>query len=196
MADGSAMAVAKAAETAQGGKVWVVVVSKPGQELRAKSELMRQGFEVYLPMQLFEVASGPRKGETHAKPFFTSYLFVRVPECVTEWRAIFSTFGVSGVLGCNHSRATAVKDEVVEMIRAHEDAGFIRLGVAEAAPDLRRGESLRHSEWGLQGVFLERVDSKRALILVSFMGRDSAQTVDLLMWRPSGASDQSGKSST
>lgn len=180
-----------------GGKVWVVVVSKPSQELRAKRELEKQGFEVYLPMRLFEIASGPRKGETHATPFFPRYMFVRVPKEVAEWRAMFSTFGVSGVLGCNQVRATAVRDEVVEMIRAHEDAGFIRLGVAEANPELRRGESVRHKDLGLQGVFLERVDTKRALILVSFMGRDSPQTVDLLMWRPSGASDQSiGKTST
>lgn len=155
--------------------VWVVVTSKPGQEIRAKRELENQGYEVYLPMRLFE----NKAKELRAAPFFPRYLFARVPVRVELWRSIFSTFGVSGVLGCSPARAVGVSDQVVDGIRAREEAGFIKLGLTEQAAPLERGQRVSEPEWGLEGTFIERVDAKRAAILVSFMGRDSRFVVDL-----------------
>jgi transcriptional antiterminator RfaH len=155
--------------------VWVVVTSKPGQEIRAKRELENQGFEVYLPMRLFE----NKAKELRAAPFFPRYLFARVPCEVKLWRSIFSTYGVSGVLGCTPARAVGISPQVVAKIKAREEAGFIKLGLPEQAPTLERGQRVTEPEWGLDGIFIERVDAKRAAILVSFMGRDSRFVVDL-----------------
>ncbi len=161
--------------------IWVVVTSKPGQEIRAKRELSNQGFEVYLPMRLFE----NKAKELRAAPFFPRYMFCRVPADVALWRSIFSTYGVSGVLGCNLTRAVGVRDEVVEMLKAREEAGFIKLGLVEALA-FERGQRVTEAEFGLEGVFIERVDAKRAAILVSFMGRDSRFVVDLRTLKATG----------
>lgn len=170
-------------QTEQKTHVWVVVVSKPGQERRAKHELKQQGFEVYLPMKLFVVQRGPRKGETMATPFFPRYLFARVPVAVSEWREIFSTYGVAGVLGCSPSRAYGVKDVFVQRLKDQEEGGYLKVGLPDDVAAPAPGTRVRHEDWGLEGVFEqllnERVDEKRAAFLVSFMGRDSRFVVDL-----------------
>lgn len=168
-------------------KVWVVVTSKPGQEIRAKSELERQGFEVYLPMKLYEA----KGGELRADPLFRRYLFARVPSELKLWRSIFSTFGVSGVLGCSPAKAVGVSDVVVERIKAREEAGYIKIGLPDSAAELKRGDRVRDAEWGIEGVIEqilgERVDTRRATLLVSFMGRESRFTVDLRTLKATGA---------
>lgn len=165
-------------------RVWVVVVSKPQQERRALSELTRQGFEAYLPMRL---AMNRRTQEMVAMPFFPRYLFARVTLEIGAWKTIWYTHGVHGLLGCA-DRPIGVKDELVERIRAQEEAGYIKLGLEADGPRFERGEKVKTlDDFGFEGVFQERVDDKRAMILVSFLGRDSRFTVDLRKLRSATA---------
>ena len=164
-------------------QVWIVVVSKPGQERRARHELRQQGFETYLPMKLFQVVSGPRKGELMAAPFLPRYLFARVPVNLADWREIFSTYGVAGVLGYSQARAYGVKDALIQRMMDQEEGGFIKLGLPDDAVAFARGQRVRCDELGVEGVFEEmlheRVDEKRCAFLVKGMGRDSRFTIDL-----------------
>lgn len=155
--------------------VWIVVVSKVGQERRVKHELQQQGFEVYLPMKLTE----NRRRELVASPFLPRYLFARVTLAVERWKSIYSTMGVAGVLG-RGERPTGVKDKLVQRIRDQEDGGFIRLGL-ETEAQLAKGDRVGFEVAGvdLEGLFEERVDARRVLILASFLGRDSRFVVDL-----------------
>lgn len=156
--------------------VWVVVVTKPGQERRAKRELEQQGFEVYLPLRL---AMNRKTQALVALPFFPRYMFARVGLGIEEWGKIWYTFGVHGLLG-SAERPIGVKDELVDRIRAQEEAGFIKIGLEAAGPRFAAGERVRTvDEIGFEGIFQERIDDRRALILVSFLGRDSRFTVDL-----------------
>lgn len=169
--------------------VWVVVVSKPGQERRARLELERQGFEVYLPMKLAMDKRPGRAGQMMASPFLPRYLFARVSLLLGDWRKIWSTFGVHGLLGAAE-RPIGVADEVVERIRLAEEDGYIKIGLEADGPKFGKGEAVRFSMGpvdDLEGLFQERVDDKRALILVSCLGRDSRFVVDLRKLRSAGA---------
>jgi len=163
--------------------VWVVVVSKPGQERRAKRELEQQGFEVYLPMRL----ALDRKRQVHvAMPFFPRYLFARTGVLASDWGRIWNTYGVQGLLGTGE-RPHGVKDLLIERIKAQEEAGYIKIGLEVEGPRFEKGQRVETlDEFGFEGVFMERVDEKRALILVSFLGRDSRFTVDLRKLRATG----------
>ena len=168
---------AKTKEGAQPPKqVWVVVVTKPGQERRAKRELEQQGFETYLPMRL----SMNRKTRAMvALPFFPRYMFAKVGLSIQEWGKIWYTFGVHGLLG-TAEQPVGVKEHFIERIRAQEEAGFIKIGLEADGPQFEPGQKVRTlDEFGFEGIFTERLDGKRALILVSFLGRDSRFTVDL-----------------
>jgi transcriptional antiterminator RfaH len=163
--------------------VWVVVVSKPGQERRAKRELEQQGFEVYLPMSL---SMHIKSRQMVAAPYFPRYLFARVSLAVSAWRKIWNTFGVQGLLG-QAERPVGVADALIELIRLREEAGFIKVGLQADGAQFARGARVKLiGELEFEGVFQERVDDKRAMILVSFLGRDSRFVVDLRKLRSTG----------
>jgi transcriptional antiterminator RfaH len=146
-------------------QVWVVVVTKPNQERRAKRELEQQGFEVYLPMRL---AMNRRTKAVVALPFFPRYMFARVGLAIHEWSKIWYTFGVHGLLG-SAEQPIGVKDELIERLRIQEEAGFIKIGLEAEGPQFEVGERVRTiDEFGFEGVFAERVDDKRVVIVVSF----------------------------
>lgn len=167
--------------------VWVVVVTKPGQERRARLELERQGFPVYLPMKLAMDRRPGRAGQLLASPFFPRYLFAQVSLAVGDWKKIWYTIGVQGLLGTNE-RPIGVKDTLVERIRAAEEDGFIKIGLEADGPRFERHQRVVVEVGGvdIEGVFMERVDEKRASLLVSCLGRDSRFTVDLRKLRSAG----------
>lgn len=156
-----------------GPRVWIVVQTHAGQERFAKFHLEKQRFEVYLPMRL----TRGRDGQGGVTPFFPRYLFVRVTPEVKRWQAIFSTLGVARVF-CAGERPVGVRDAFIDRIREQEIDGLLRVGVPLDLPcPFEREDPVM---WGvIQGVFQERVDARRALILVSLLGRDSRVTVDL-----------------
>lgn len=165
--------LAQAAEATLLRQVWVVVHTRGGEERLAKDELAQQGFEIYLPMKLWQ---DRRSGEIRAAPFFPRFLFARVTLEVARWKSIYTTRGVRSVLGSG-MLPTGVKDEVIDRIKAAEDGGFIRMGLADDCP-FKRGD--RVSVGPLEAIFLERVDAKRVVILHSLLQRtDSPVTVDL-----------------
>lgn len=169
------MTVATVAVSSVKPLVWVVVVTKPGQERRAKRELEQQGFEIYLPMRL----SINHRRETVAAPFFPRYLFAHVTLASAQWKAIWSTFGVQGLLG-SVNRPYGVADRVIERVQAQEEEGYIKIGLEAAAGEFKPDQKVRLAGFdGLEAVFVERVDAKRALILVSFLGSESRARVDL-----------------
>lgn len=169
------------------GRAWVVVVSRPAQEIIAKQQLDQQGaavfgdgFETYLPLKLYQ--DPKREGVTLSRPFLPNYLFARLSPHVADWRGLFSTRGVKGVLGFSGSRMRGVKDELVVKIREREEQGFTRLGLAEDLPPgkvFERGQAVKVDRL-VDAMVLEMVDARRALILYSlFNGSDSRQVMDL-----------------
>jgi len=175
----------KTEEGPAGPRIWVVVVAKPGQERRARRELEQQGFEAYLPMK---VSMNRKTQQLVAMPFFPRYLFAKVSLEIGDWRKVWYTFGVQGLLG-SADRPLGVRDALIDRIRAQEEDGFIKIGLEAQGPRFDRGQRVQTlDEFGFEGVFQERVDDKRALILVSFLGRDSRFVVDLRKLRSAGGS--------
>ena len=156
--------------------VWIVVVTRPGQERRAAREIAGLGFQVYLPMKLSE----NKRREIVASPFFPRYLFARVSLEIHGWKKIYSTLGVASVLGTGE-RPIAVRDSVIQRIIDAEDAGFHRIGLDSG---FASGDRIALSDMGLEAVFLERVDAKRVLILVKLLNQDHRLTVEIDRIKP------------
>jgi transcription antitermination factor NusG len=76
---------------------WYAVHTQPNRELRAKSQLENQGYEVFLPRCLKTVRHA-RKLTNVAAPFFPRYLFVRLDLVQHRWRSVNGTFGVSSLV--------------------------------------------------------------------------------------------------
>jgi transcriptional antiterminator RfaH len=157
---------------------WYVVQSQPNAERKAIAHLERQGFVTYLPRYL-KRRRHARRVEIVSAPLFPRYLFVGIDLGEQRWRSIFSTVGVSRLV-CNGDTPTPIADQVIETLRAREDAeGYVRL---ERRPNFQAGDRVRV----LDGVFADALglyegmrDSDRVAILLDLLGRKVRVTVDI-----------------
>jgi transcriptional antiterminator RfaH len=105
-------------------------------------------------------------------------LFVEIDIAVQRWRSIYSTVGVSQLIG-NADAPVAVPTEVVATLKAREDVdGLIKL---DQRPNLRIGDKIRV----MDGVFSDCLglydgmpDRDRVAILLDLLGRKVRVLVD------------------
>jgi len=158
-------------------KRWYVAQTQPNAESKALTNLNRQGFVTYLPRYL-KRRRHARRVDTVAAPLFPRYLFVEIDTSAQRWRSIYSTVGVSQLVGSGDA-PTAVQDEVVALLRQREDAsGLIKL---EHRPNYAVGDRIRV----LDGVFYDclglydgMADRERVAILLDLLGRKVRIVVD------------------
>jgi transcriptional antiterminator RfaH len=99
---------------------WYLVRSKPRQEAVALTNLVRQGYESYLPM--FPVEKVVRRKKTIAQEaMFARYLFVRLDSTGhgQSWSPIRSTVGVSELVRFGN-QAAKVDESMIFMLRERE----------------------------------------------------------------------------
>ena len=148
---------------------WYVVQTQVNSELKAAQNLLRQGYEIYLPRYL-KRRRHARKVDLVAKPLFPRYLFVAVDITAQRWRSIQSTFGVSRLV-TNGNDPALVPQGVVSALRAREDAkGFVTM---DSRPKFAPGDKVRV----LAGVFMDAAglfdgigDHDRVAILLDMLG--------------------------
>ena len=137
---------------------------------KAAADLLRQGYEVYLPRYL-KRRRHARRVENVPAPLFPRYLFVGF-DAAARWRSIQSTQGVSHLV-CNSSEPAdpAAAREWSELRRREDDKGFIRL---DLQPQYAPGDKIRV----VDGVFSDSVgsfermtDRDRVAILLDLLGR-------------------------
>jgi transcriptional antiterminator RfaH len=171
--------------TAVDAGAWYVVHTQMNAEMKAARNLVRQGFDIYLP-KFLKRRSHARKVEKVAAPLFPRYLFVCVDITAQRWRSIQSTFGVSHFVS-NGPHPTPVADNVLCVLKAREDAnGFIQL---DQRPRFVPGEKVRV----LSGPFSDNLalfdgmgDRDRVAILLDLLGRKVRVSIDVEMIAAAG----------
>lgn len=170
---------------AQAGPRWFVVVTHAGQERVARSHLIRQGIEVYLPMRLAHP-----KSRVPVVPFLPRYLFVRLDLNVQEWLNVLSTVGVVDMIRSADGPPIPLADGAVQRLRRREIAGVLprvnRTAAKEAAAKLeglKPGDTVRVAKGAKDGKLsvLEEMDGMvdavldidRVAILFKVMGRQT-----------------------
>jgi transcriptional antiterminator RfaH len=148
---------------------WYVVQTQINAEAKAARNLLRQGFEIYLPKYL-KRRSHARKIEKVAAPLFPRYMFVQIDMATQRWRSIQSTFGVSHLV-LQGSDPARVAPQVINSLKAREgEGGYVTL---DKRPKFALGEKVRV----LAGVFAENfglfdgmADRERIAILLDLLG--------------------------
>lgn len=99
---------------------WCLVHTKPRQERCALENLLRQGYQCYLPTLLSEKL---RQGvlKVRGEPLFPRYLFIRLclGGAAKSWAPIRSTRGVSRLVSLGVEPAR-VDDDLIELLRKQE----------------------------------------------------------------------------
>jgi len=152
------------------GLRWYVVQTQANGEAKAAQNLLRQGYEIYLPRYL-KRRRHARKVDFTARPLFPRYMFVAVDVASQRWRSIQSTFGVSRLV-TNGDEPATVPEGVVQALMAREDEnGFIRL---DSKPTFAPGDKVRVLAGAFMdsaGLFNGLADHDRVSILLDMLGR-------------------------
>lgn len=152
-------------------KRWYAVHTKAGQERIAEGNLLRQGYESYLPR-----LAGKRKGARGragdiVRPLFPGYLFVALDIERTAWGAINSTYGVAYLVSFG-GRPAALPDHVIPEIRAREaEDGLIR---ESSLRRFRAGERVEIADGPFaesDALFQAADGARRVIVLMSMLGR-------------------------
>jgi transcriptional antiterminator RfaH len=149
---------------------WYAVHTQIHAETRALENLLRQGYDAYLPRCRIWV-SHARRRQLSLRPLFPRYLFTAADEPAIPWRPILSTFGVSDVVRAG-DRPAPVPGEIVEAIRSREHEGAY--DALEARQRLRPGEPVRviAGAFGdMIGRLAELHDNDRVVVLLELLGR-------------------------
>ena len=97
---------------------WFVIYTKPRQESVAQENLLRQGFETYLPWLRRPRRLRNRRVEV-SEPLFTRYLFVRLDPDHRSVAPIRSTTGVTSLVAFGN-QLLPVPDAVIHQLRSAE----------------------------------------------------------------------------
>jgi transcriptional antiterminator RfaH len=163
----------------QGPPRWYVAQTHPNAERKAVAHLARQGFVTYLPRYL-KRRRHARRIDTVAAPLFPRYLFVQIDMAAQRWRSVYSTLGVSQLVGHGDTPAV-VADRVISALIAREDAtGHIHL---DQRPALRAGDRIQVVDGAFAdclGLYEGMRDCDRVAILLDLLGRKVRVTVDAM----------------
>jgi transcription antitermination factor NusG len=96
-------------------RLWYVVHTYGGKEFDANINILRQGFDVVVPVELRPI----KRQRPRYKPLFQNYIFVIFDVLVDPWQPIMHTYGVRRVLCYAPGRPQAIDTKFVESLIQH-----------------------------------------------------------------------------
>lgn len=168
---------------------WYVAHTKPRQEAVALDNLLRQGFDAYLPM--FKVFRKPRRGAvggneaklTGTEPMFPRYLFLRPARPTQSLSSVRSTTGVSRLVMFGNQPATIGQALIDEIREAERLRGQVDLsGISPYQP----GTAVRLQNPAFSGMqaLVQSVSTDRVTLLLEILGRPQTVHVDFTQIAP------------
>jgi transcriptional antiterminator RfaH len=147
---------------------WLVVMTKPKMEAEAKEQLIRQGFEVYLPLWV-ELKRRQGSWQKLQSPMFPRYLFVRHSHPEQSLASIRSTRGVSQLVRFGIEPAWAGDDLISEISQLEQSRNEMSQGLTP----FKRGDQVQVMDGPFKGVSFEvfSCDPQRVILLLQVLGK-------------------------
>ena len=152
-------------------KSWYVVQTQPRLEAKAVWHLGNQGFSTFFPRYRKERRHA-RKVDTVEAPLFPGYVFVALDLAVDRWRSVMSTLGVRSLVTLG-GKPAALPDDVFDELRSRADAVGL-MDLQDDGPKFSPGDALEILKGPFKhcvGLFSERDDQRRVVILLDILGR-------------------------
>tara|TARA_B110000238_G_scaffold90718_2_gene99411 strand:+ start:184 stop:684 length:501 start_codon:yes stop_codon:yes gene_type:complete len=151
-------------------KNWYVIHALSNQEFRAKQNLQRQNYFVYLP-QYIGTRKHARKVEKILKPLFPRYLFIHLDLLHENISSIKSTYGVNKIVALG-SEPSIIPNEVIKNLMEQED----NKGNLDCIVNFsfKIGENVKIEDGVLKGnnaIFMGVNENQRVSVLLNMMGR-------------------------
>jgi len=146
-------------DSQQDNKKWIAVYTKPRHEKTVENELLKKGFEVYLP-----ILKERRKWSDRKKwvefPLFRSYIFVRTE--IKNSLFVLQTMGVVKVIKFG-GEVAVIQNDSIQAIKLMIEGGY----KPEAIDYFVKGETVEVKNGPLKGLIGEviRVDNNDRLLV-------------------------------
>lgn len=144
---------------------WYVIFTKPREERKAKLNLERQGYQVYLPVVQTKLC-GIRSTEKK-ELMFPQYIFVWLDEHQSNFYSIRYTRGVADFVRFG-DLIPKVENEVVRSIQESE-LNWEALSTSLSEGD--RVSLVKGALKGLEAIVLEQRGQKRVILLIELLKR-------------------------
>jgi len=147
--------------------IWVLIYTKPKQEIKAKENLERQGFKTFLPL------ISPSNIDEEFKslvPLFPRYIFTQLNLGLENWHPIKSSYGVDHIV-MFAEKFTSIPNNIIELIQDRLNEGEVYKQIISNV-DFKKGESLTIKEGpfaGIDAIFLSNKSKDRVRLLLKLL---------------------------
>jgi len=151
------------------GSSWLLVYTKSKEEIRAKENLEKQGFQTLLPLLSVERVKSFRKVET-LKPIFPRYLFTKVDLKGDNWSLIKSTRGVSKIVLFGDKFASVPETSIKGITSKLDSKGIFYQ--QSHLKTFEKGDKVTIKSGafaGIEGIFLSKKSKERVTLLLKFL---------------------------
>lgn len=172
------------APSLSGSPGWFLAQVKPNSHQIALRNLKRQGFKTFLPLQE-ETIRHKDRFVARMRPLFPGYLFVMLDLAKGQWRAVNSTYGLTGLVRFG-AQPSPVPADLVGQLAARCDTEGRLVTEADFAP----GDQVTLTR-GPFADFVATVEcispNERVSVLMGFMGKQTRLDIPTDHLRPSQA---------
>lgn len=156
---------------------WYLVVTKPQSEFKAQDNLLRQGYETYLPLvQTARRRNGKKIQRTEA--FFPRYLFISLDKETDNWSPIRSTIGVAGMVRFGGMPAV-VPENMVANLKNNENE-FSLQSIEKKEP--QQGDKIEIIDGpfvGHSAIYQKMKGAERVSVLLDIVGKNTQVTLSV-----------------
>ena len=150
---------------------WYLIVTKSQSEFKAQENLLRQGYEIYLPLvQTSRRRNGKLVNRTEA--FFPRYLFICLDKESDNWAPIRSTIGVTGLVRFGGMPSVVPQNMILNLKNNENEFGFQLVENKK----LTLGDKLEIINGPFEGykaVFQKMKNSERVSVLLDIVGKNT-----------------------
>ena len=156
---------------------WYLVVTKPQSEFKAQENLLRQGYETYLPLvQTSRRRNGKVVNRTEA--FFPRYLFIYLDKETDNWSPIRSTLGVAGLVQFGGLPAVVPENLIVNLKSNEDEFGLQSFEKKE----LKQGDLVDIIDGPFEGykaIYQKMKSTERVSVLLDIVGKNTQVTLSM-----------------
>ncbi len=157
------------------GKSWYLIYTKAKGEEIAHDNLLRQGFNAYLP-KIKREKRLRGKYRPIVEALFPRYLFIQLDTKSDNWMPIRSTIGVSNMVRFGGIPAQ-VPHELVSELQNFDDADGIHNSQEEKYQSGQEVEFVSGSLNGYRAIFDKYVSGERISVLLDIVGKHTRMLI-------------------
>ena len=156
---------------------WYLAVTKPQSEFKAQENLLRQGYETYLPLvQTSRRRNGKKVNRTEA--FFPRYLFIYLDKETDNWAPIRSTLGVAGMVRFGGMPAV-VPENMIDNLKSNENEFGLQ---SFEKKELKLGDKVEIIDGpfaGHKAIYQKMKSTERVSVLLDIVGKNTQVTLSV-----------------